>query len=145
MSKSINLVFLMGHVGLLPEVRTTGSGTKVAKFSLATNKTWKDRNGQKQEKTEWHRITCWDKLAEIVEDHVRKGDRLHIEGSIEYSSTEDDNGTTRYWTDIVAREIVLLSGSGKDEGGHTSTHEPKKRGAPAPVGSPFDADDDLAF
>jgi single-strand DNA-binding protein len=116
MSRSVNKVFLIGNTGVEPECRTTGSGTKVAKFSLATSRTWNDRSGQKQEKTEWHRITAWDKLADIVEQYVGKGHRLYVEGAIEYSQTEGEDGTPRYWTDIVAKEIVMLdskNGTGK--------------------------------
>ena len=79
MSRSLNKVLLIGNVGSEPEIRTTGGGTKLAKFSLATNRTWNDRSGQKQEKTEWHRITAWDKTADIIEQYVKKGDRIYIE------------------------------------------------------------------
>lgn len=111
MSRSVNKVFLVGNVGNEPEIRTTGGGKKVAKFSLATSRTWNDNSGQKQERTEWHRVTAWDRLADIVEQYVGKGHRLYVEGAIEYSQTEDEvNGVsaTRYWTDIVAKEIVML-------------------------------------
>lgn len=117
MSRSLNKVMLIGNVGSEPEVRTTGGGVKVAKFSLATNRTWNDRSGQKQEKTEWHRITAWDRLADLIEQYVHKGDRLYVEGSIEYSQTEDEGGKPRYWTDIVLREMVMLGSRGGEGGG----------------------------
>jgi single-strand DNA-binding protein len=138
---------LIGNTGSEPEVRTTGSGTKVAKFSLATNRQWTDRSGQKQEKTEWHRITAWDKLAQLVEDYVHKGDRLYIEGSIEYSQTESD-GTTRYWTDIVVRELIMLGepreseGRASGDGRHARNYGGTTRTQPAGSGNPFDYDDD---
>jgi single-strand DNA-binding protein len=118
MSRSLNKVMLIGNLGSDPEVRTTPSGTKVAKVSLATNRTFQDRTGQQQEKTEWHRLTFFGRMAEIVEQYVSKGDRLYVEGRLEYSQSEDPQGNVRYWTDIVATEMVLLgSGGGPAEGG----------------------------
>ena len=150
MSRSLNKVMLIGNVGSEPEIRTTGGGTKVAKFSLATNRVWNDRSGQKQEKTEWHRITAWDKIADLIEQYVHKGDRLYVEGSLEYSQTEDEAGKPRYWTDIIVREMVMLGGAGR-EGGATFDRgdRPQRSSAPRakPAGqaqpsSPFEADDD---
>lgn len=139
MARSVNKVFLIGNVGQEPEVRTTASGTKVARVSLATSRAWKDRNGAKQEKTEWHRVTFWDRTAEIVEQFVHKGDRLYVEGRLEYSQTEQD-GQTRYWTEIVAQELVLLGGGGERDTAGSAQRAPAKA---AP--SPFDDDDDLPF
>ena len=119
MSRDRNKVDLMGNVGSEPEIRTTGGGTKVAKFSLATNRVWNDRSGQKQEKVEWHRITAWDKLAQLVEDHVHKGDRLLIEGALEYSQTEGEDGKPRYWTDIVLKELYFIGGKENGKKQHT--------------------------
>ena len=147
MSRSLNKVMLIGNVGSEPEIRTTGGGIKVAKFSLATNRQWNDRNGQRQEKTEWHRITAWDRIADLIEQYVHKGDRLYVEGSIEYSQTEDDSGKPRYWTDIVIREMVMLGGAG-GAGGGVGGGEPSQYRRRAPAGpppaatAPFDADDD---
>ena len=148
MSRSLNKVMLIGNVGAEPEIRTTPSGTRIAKVSLATNRTFSDRSGQQQEKTEWHRLTFWDRLAEIVERFVHKGDRLYVEGRIEYSQTQDDQGNVKYWTDIVVREMVMLGaggpGGGGDFGGGFS-REPARGGA-GPSDSPFDeGDDDLPF
>jgi single-strand DNA-binding protein len=119
MSRSLNKVMLIGNVGSDPEIRTTPSGTKMAKMSLATNRSFQDRSGQTQEKTEWHRLTFWARLADIVEQYVSKGDRLYIEGRIEYSQTDDGQGNVRYWTDIVVNEMVMLgaTGGGGDMGG----------------------------
>lgn len=146
MARSLNKVMLIGNVGAEPEVRTVGAGRKVAKVSIATNRSFTDRSGQQQEKTEWHRCTFWDRMADIVEQYVHKGDRLYVEGRLEYSQTEDDKGNVRYWTDIVAREMVMLgsgTGSGGPSGGYDSA--PRRRQAPAqggPPPSPFDQDDD---
>lgn len=149
MARSLNKVMLIGNVGSEPEIRTTASGKRVAKFSVATNRSYTDRSGQQQEKTEWHRCTAWDRIAEIIEQYVHKGDRIYVEGSIEYSQTEDESGKPRYWTDIVVREMLMLSGGGgggagggQDYGSRAGTRRPS---APAPGpsgGSPFDSDDD---
>lgn len=150
MSRSLNKVMLIGNVGSEPEVRTTASGTKVAKVSLATNRTFTDRSGQRQEKTEWHRLTFWDRLAEIVEQYVHKGDRLYVEGRIEYSQTEDGQGGTRYWTDIIVQDMVLLGQGGGGGGADFDASDRGSRAAsrrqPAPAPTPFDdEDDDLPF
>lgn len=142
MSRSLNKVMLIGNVGADPELRTTPSGTRVAKVSLATNRAWRDRSGQQQEKTEWHRLTFWDRLAELVEQYVKKGDRLYVEGRIEYSQTEDPNGVTRFWTDINVQEMVML---GSGTGGGPSIDDSPRRSSRQPAGpapSPFEPDDD---
>lgn len=112
MSRSLNKVMLIGNVGSDPEIRATSSGARVGKLSLATNRQFQDRTGQTQEKTEWHRLTFFGKLADIVEQYVKKGDRLYVEGRLEYSQTQDEQGGTRYWTDIVVMEMVMLGGAG---------------------------------
>ena len=152
MARSLNKVMLIGNVGSEPEIRTTAGGKRVAKFSVATNRSYTDRSGQQQEKTEWHRCTAWDRIAEIIEQYVHKGDRIYIEGSIEYSQTEDEGGKPRYWTDIVVREMLMLSGgAGGGGGGGDFERSAPSRGrssAPAPSqpSSPFnDDDDDLPF
>jgi len=116
MSRSLNKVMLIGNVGSDPEIRSTSSGARVGKVSLATNRSWQGRDGQTQEKTEWHRLTFFGRLADIVEQYVKKGDRLYVEGRIEYSQTEDDKGNTRYWTDLVVNEMVMLGGGGTGGG-----------------------------
>ena len=117
MSRSLNKVMLIGNVGNDPEIRATASGARVAKVSLATNRSWTDRNtGQKNEKTEWHRLTFFGRLVDVVEQWVKKGDRLYVEGRVEYSQTESDQGT-KYWTDIVVNEMVMLGSTGGGAGG----------------------------
>jgi single-strand DNA-binding protein len=160
MSRSLNKVMLIGNVGSDPEIKTTSGGIKLAKLSLATNRTFSDRSGQQQEKTEWHRLTFWERLADLVEQYVKKGDRLYIEGRIEYSTTEDDKGQQRYFTDIVVREMVMLgssggSGGGAGGGGYEGGGGQRRRPQSPPTGgggrsgsgpSPFDSeDDDLPF
>ncbi len=145
MARSLNKVMLIGNVGAEPEVRSTPSGTRVAKLSLATNRSFSDRSGQQQEKTEWHRLTFWDRLAELVEQYVHKGDRLYVEGRIEYSQTEDEKGNVRYWTDVVVREMVMLGQGGPGGGGTDESPAPRRRSAPAASSTPFEQDDDLPF
>jgi single-strand DNA-binding protein len=149
MSRSINKVILVGNVGNDPEIRTIASGVKVAKVSLATNRVWNDRNGQKQEKTEWHRVTFWDKMAELVEQYVNKGDRLYVEGSLEYSDNGKQGDERRFFTDIRAREMVMLGGpSGRGGEGRSSSSRNEPARQPAMAGAPSGAledDDDLPF
>ncbi len=156
MARSLNKVMLIGNVGSEPEVRTTPSGMKVAKASLATNRKFNDRSGQQQEKTEWHRLTFFDRLSDLVEQYVHKGDRLYVEGRIEYSQTEDDKGNVRYWTDIVVQDMVMLGGQQGGGGGFDQdmpARPPRRQSAPAPSrpappppSSAFqDEDDDLPF
>lgn len=143
MSRSLNKVMLIGNAGAEPEIKVVGSGKKVAKVSLATNRVFTDRSGHQQDKTEWHRLTFWDRLADIVEQYVHKGDRLYVEGRIEYSQTEDDQGGVRYWTDIIVREMVMLgqtSGPGQSYESGAAARRPQPAGPGS--GSPFDSDDD---
>ena len=148
MARSLNKVMLIGNLGSDPEIRTTGAGTKVAKISIATNRQWAGRDGQKQEKTEWHRITFFGKLADIVEQYVTKGDRLYIEGRVEYSQTEDDQGNTRYWTDIVANEMVMLGGQngpGQTQGQPSRPQAQQAPAAAAATGPTVPGSEDLPF
>ncbi|HEX6940323.1 MAG TPA: single-stranded DNA-binding protein [Longimicrobiales bacterium] len=108
MSRSLNKAMLIGNVGADPEVRTTAGGTRVASVSLATHRRWSDREGQAHERTDWHRVIAWDRLADVIERFVKRGDRLFVEGRIEYRSWEDSAGHTRYATEIIAQEVILL-------------------------------------
>ena len=151
MSRSLNKVMLIGNVGNDPEIRATGSGARVAKVSLATNRSWTDRNtGQKNEKTEWHRLTFFGRLVDVVEQWVKKGDRLYVEGRVEYSQTEGEGGT-KYWTDIVVNEMVMLgsTGSGASDagGGYGGGYSGAEYGAGSSGGasSMNEPDDDLPF
>ena len=150
MSRSLNKVMLIGNVGSDPEIRATSSGSRVAKVSLATNRQFQDRSGQNQERTEWHRLTFFGRLADIVEQYVKKGDRLYAEGRLEYSQTQDENGGTRYWTDIVVNEMVMLGAGGAtggDFGGGGGDYASGGfGGSPAPASKPLaEPDDDLPF
>jgi single-strand DNA-binding protein len=145
-SRSLNKVTLIGNVGNDPEVRTTTGGSRVAQVSLATTRQWNGSNGEKQEKTEWHRLVLWNTkgagLADVVERYVKKGDRLYVEGRIEYRQWQDKDGQTRYTTEINVRELIMLSSRGGgagggdfDNGSRSRSNERARAGAAAPAGS----------
>ena len=117
---SLNEVALIGNVGADPEVRSTTNGAKVSTFSLATSRKWTDSSGNKQEKTEWHRCVAWNRgkstLADVIERYVGKGDKLYVEGSVEYRQYEDKDKQTRYITEINVSQVVLLGGKQRDNG-----------------------------
>jgi single-strand DNA-binding protein len=110
----LNKVMLIGNLGADPEVRSTTGGNRVATFSLATSRSWNGPSGEKQEKTEWHRCVVWNSktstLADIVERYLKKGDKVYVEGRIEYRQWQDKDGQTRYSTEINVRELIMLSG-----------------------------------
>ena len=116
MSRSLNKVMLIGNLGQEPEVRSTASGTRVATLSLATSRQWNTQSGERQEKTEWHRVVLWNNrssgLADLAEKYMKKGDRIYVEGRIEYRTWEDREGNTRYSTEINAREVLMLGQRG---------------------------------
>ena len=157
MSRSMNKAILVGNLGADPEVRSTSNGSRVATLSIATSRQWKDKAGEKQEKTEWHRVVFWNtkfsNLADIAERFCKKGDKVYVEGSIEYRSWQDREGQTRYTTEINGRELILLSG--KAEGAESFAPPGKvAAAAAAPKGKEgfedfpeaLDAeDDDLPF
>ncbi len=140
MSKSLNKVTLIGNLGQDPEVRSTTNGGRVANFSIATSRQWGGQGGsEKQEKTEWHRIVAWNNtkgggtgLADIVEKYCKKGDRVYVEGRIEYRSWQDKDGQTKYTTEIIANDLILLGGrGGSGEGGGFASARAGAGAAPA--------------
>ena len=148
MARSLNKALLIGNLGSDPEIRTTTDGTKVAGLSVATNRNWTDRDGEAQERTEWHRVVAWANLAEIAEQYLSRGDRVYIEGEIQYRSYENRDGRATYVTEIRARELVMLGG--RDNGAPeatTSAHDGVREPVPAGVaGDPTVLpDDDLPF
>lgn len=137
MAKSVNKVILIGNLGKDPEVKYTPQGTAVAKFSLATNERFKDKSGEWQDRTEWHNITCWARLAEIAGEYLKKGRTVYIEGSLRTDSWEDkQTGQKKYMTNIVANDLVLLGG-GRGEGGEEGGGSGRSRAA-AGGGNNFD-------
>jgi single-strand DNA-binding protein len=116
--KSVNKVILVGNLGKDPEVKYTPGGMPVAKFSLATNERFKDKDGNWQDRTEWHNIVAFQRTAEIVGEYLKKGGKCYIEGSLRTSSWDDkESGQKRYKTEIIANDLVLLSGRGEGSGG----------------------------
>lgn len=116
MAKSVNKVILLGNVGKDPEIRSTGGGTMVANFTLATSDRQKDAQGNWQDRTEWHNLVAFQRTAEIVRDYVKKGTKLYVEGKIQTRSWDDkESGQKRYRTEIIVNDLSLLSG--RDDGG----------------------------
>ncbi len=114
MAKSVNKVILVGHLGKDPEVRYTTTGMAVASFSLATNERFKDKDGQWQDRTEWHNLVAFDRTAEIAKEYVHKGSQIYIEGRLQTRSWDDKNtGEKKYKTEIVISDLVLLGGRGE--------------------------------
>lgn len=165
--RGVNKVILIGNVGTDPELKYTTNGTGVSNFSVATNETWMDKTtNERQEKTEWHRIVAWGRLAEICNQYLKKGSKVYIEGRLQTRSWEGQDGQKRYTTEIVAGEMQML-GSREDSGGGGFGQQPggapsgdgqqggaqqaggQQGGSPqsAPSGPPpfNDADDDLPF
>jgi len=144
---SVNKVILVGRLGKDPEIRSTPSGTSVARFSIATDERFTDKNGEKQERTEWHNIVAWSKLAEICGQYLRKGKLVYIEGSIRTDSWDDkETGQKRYKTEIIANTMQMLDRRGDEEGGsgggYASSRKSSGGSAPAPQ---MDEDDEVPF
>lgn len=114
--RSVNKVILIGHLGRDPEKKYTSAETPraITKFSLATNESWNDRDGNRQERTEWHRVVVWGRLAEVCADYLSKGRQVYVEGRLQTRSWDDDQGNKRYMTEVVADNLVFL---GRGEGG----------------------------
>ena len=111
-SRSINKAILIGNLGKDPELRYTSAGVAVATFSVATNESWKDQDGNVQERTQWHNVVAWRKLAEICSEYLKKGSKLYMEGRIQYRNYDDKNGVKRYVTEIVLDQMVMLDSRG---------------------------------
>ena len=153
MARGINKVILVGNLGQDPELRYTGNGTAVCNMRLATNESYKDADGNMVDKTEWHSVVAWSRLAEICGEYLKKGSQVYFEGSLQTRSYDDRDGNTKYVTEIKAREMMMLSGRGEGGGdfggggggGYSrpqSTSAPRQQAAPA---NSFEPDDDLPF
>lgn len=160
MARGINKVILIGNVGVDPDVRHMPNGNAVTTLSLATSESWKDKQtGERQERTEWHRVVCFNRLGEIAGEYIRKGSKLYIEGSLRTRKWQDQQGQDRYTTEIVASELQMLdgkSGSGSapnyDDYAASQPTQSSERRAPATAteshtgADPFDElDDDIPF
>jgi single-strand DNA-binding protein len=154
---SVNKVILVGNLGKDPELRYTPSGAAVATFSLATTERYKDKSGQQQDKTEWHNIVVWNKLAEICSKYLHKGKQVYIEGRIQSRSYDDKDGNKRYITEIVADQMQMLGRAGEETGGQTRSGGESRQSRPTSSASqstpayenfadpPFNPDDDIPF
>jgi single-strand DNA-binding protein len=166
MARGINKVILVGNLGADPEVRYTAGGTAIASLSIATSEQWTDKqSGQKQERTEWHRVKLFGRLAEIAGEYLKKGRQVYVEGSLRTDKYTDKQGVERYSTDIIASELQMLGGMGGEGGGYRERSQgggggqrqqsrgddygsaPQRQSPPPPDmggGNQFD-DDDIPF
>lgn len=155
MARGVNKVILIGNLGSDPEVRYTPDGAPVANVSLATSESWNDRNtGERQERTEWHRLVLWRKLAEIAGQYLKKGAKIYVEGKLQTRSWDDQGGQKRYTTEIVVNDMQMLDsrGEGGDSGGRDAGYSDRPAsGNPGPASQPAAPpppggdDDDLPF
>lgn len=155
-SRGLNKVMIIGNLGNEPEIRVMPNGNAVANFSIATSETWRDRNtNEQQERTEWHRVVIYGKLAEIVQQYVHKGSKLYIEGRLQTRKWQDNNGQDRYTTEIIANEMQMLDsrGQGAPQGDYNAAPRPAANNMNAPQSAPAssqppvidDFDDDIPF
>ena len=143
---SVNKVILVGNLGSDPEVRMTPQGVEVANFSLATSESWTDKDGERQDRAEWHRLVLWRKLAEIAGKYLNKGSKIYIEGKLQTRSWEDQSGQKRYTTEVVVDTLEMLGGDRHDGSGSEREHYGHTAAAPAYSGGGGDnPDDDLPF
>jgi len=140
MARGVNKVILIGHLGQDPELRHTGSGTAVCNLSLATDESYTKDSGERVERTEWHRIVAWGRLAETCEQYLEKGRQVYVEGSLQTREWEDNDGNTRRTTEVKARTVQFLSGG--DSGGPARRSQRPERSQPK---EQFEPDDDLPF
>ena len=144
MARGINKVILIGNLGQDPEFRSTGSGQPIASFSLATSESWKDKtSGERIERTEWHRIAVWGRLAEVCRDYLHKGSKVYVEGRLQTRKWQDKDGNDQYTTEIRADEMKMLGGKpeGQQQAAAPRQQAPQRQHA-APAG---EFDDDIPF
>ena len=144
MASSVNKAILIGRLGKDPETKFTQGGVAIARFSLATDESWKDQNGEQQQRTEWHNIVAWRRLAEICGQYLMKGKLVYIEGGLQTRSWEDKEGNKRTTTQIQADKMVMLSG-GKPEEGRETSAEPIAEPIAASSAENEITDDDIPF
>ncbi len=142
MSKgTVNKVILIGRLGADPDLRYTPSGNAVATLSLATDEVWKDRDGNMQERTEWHRVILWGKQAETANEYLKKGRKIYVEGRLQTRSWEDKDGVKRYTTEIIAQRMQFMDAKGTTDQGAGAVPPIPEEDAPEPLNN----DDDLPF
>ena len=147
MAKSVNKVILVGRLGRDPELKYTASGTPFCRFSMATDESWSDKgSGERQERTEWHNIVAWDRLAEICNQYLTKGKLVYIEGSLQTREWDDQDGNKKKTTEIRARDMVMLSsGSGEGSGGSGPRRSVAAEAGAGATTSSTITDDDIPF
>ncbi len=152
--KSVNKVILLGNLGKDPEVKYTPQGTPVAKLALATNERYKDKDGQWQDRTEWHNVVLWQRLAEIAGEYLKKGGKVYIEGRLQTRSWDDkQTGQKKYMTEVVASDLVLLGGRGEggeggggySRGASGGNNFDQRAPEPEPAGATPISDEDIPF
>lgn len=151
MARGVNKVILIGNLGNDPEVRHSPNGSAVATVSLATSSSWRDKqSGELQDKTEWHRVVFFNRLAEIVGEYLRKSAKIYVEGSLRTRKWQDKNGNERYTTEIIANEMHMLDSRGGAGGNnhpaHSNAHNEESHAARPPMDEPLnDMEDDIPF
>jgi single-strand DNA-binding protein len=144
MARGVNKVILVGNLGQDPEVRYMPSGGAVANLRIATTESWKDKQtGERQERTEWHSVVMFGRLAEIAGEYLSKGRQVYIEGKLQTRKWQDRDGNDRYTTEIVASEMQMLGGRGEGSAPFQDSRPPSRQEAPAAPAGGFDAGDDL--
>lgn len=142
-SRGVNKAILVGHLGRDPEIRYAASGAAIANVSLATSESWKDKqSGENQERTEWHRVVFFGRLAEIVGEYLKKGSQVYVEGRIQTRKWQDKDGNDRYTTEIVASDMQMLGGRATGAEGAAAESAPGRAASAVP---PADFDDDIPF
>lgn len=136
---TVNKVILVGRLGQDPEIKYTQSGRAMANISIATNEAWKDQQGQKQERTDWHRCTAWGRLAEVMGEYLQKGSKVYLEGRLQTRSYEDNDGAKRYITEVVVQNMEMLGSKGDQSNAGTAPGRAATPPAPEPE------EDDLPF
>lgn len=153
MARGINKVILVGNLGQDPELRYTGNGTAVCNLRLATNEAYKDQNNEWVDKTEWHSVVAWARLAEICGEYLKKGSQVYIEGSLQTRTWEDRDGNTRYTTEVKAREMMILGSRGEagggefgqPQGGYSQKSNHQQQPKTEDAFGTFEPDDELPF
>jgi len=137
MAGGVNKVILVGNLGADPDMRYTPSGQGVCELRIATSESWNDKNGQRQERTEWHRVVVWGKRAEVCSKYLSKGRQVFVEGRIQTRSYDDKEGQKRYITEIIAADVQFLGGGGRDGQSRTGGREGDSGGPPPPSDADF--------
>ena len=145
MARGINKVILVGNLGADPELRYTPAGSAVATFNIATSESWKDKDGNPVERTEWHRIVVWSKLAEVAGEYLKKGSQIYVEGRLTTRNWQDKDGVKRYTTEVVAQNFLMLGRKADGGGGREAAEQPAPTEDSAAAPPPRGGEEDLPF